>query len=109
MLITEINGAAATAHPMSRVFIDEGFAPSALGLQARLPSGTGIAGMRRGGIPMAEPRNNEDMETLDPQERQEKSIQEEGEAVRGRSDEGVDIDPDSADSDIDRDDSVSDD
>ena len=51
MLITEINGAAAAAHPASRVFIEEGFAVSALGLQARLASGTGIAGMRRGGIP----------------------------------------------------------
>lgn len=57
---------------------------------------------------MAEPRNNEDMEILDPQERQEKSIQEEGDAVRGRSDEGDDIDPDSAEADIDRDDSVGD-
>jgi len=109
MLITEINGAGATAHPASRVFIEEGFAASALGLQARLPHGTGIAGMRRGGMPMAEPRrNNEDMETLDPQERQEESEQQ-YESVRGRSDEGVDIDPDSADSDVDRDDSISDD
>ena len=108
MLIAEINGAAATAHPASRVFIEEGFATSALGLQARLAGGTGIAGMRRGGIHMAEPRNSEDVETLDPQERQEKSIEEEGNAVRGRGDEGVDIDPDSADADIDRDDLVSD-
>jgi ATP-dependent Lhr-like helicase len=107
MLIAEINGEEATAHPASRVFIEEGFAASALGLQARLASGTAIAGMRRGGIPMAEPRNNEDMETLDPQERREKSEQE-SEWVRGSGDEGVDIDPDSADSDVDRDDSVND-
>lgn len=59
---------------------------------------------------MAEPRrNNEDMETLDSQERQEKSIEEEGEAVRGRSDESFDVDPDSAESDVDRDDSISED
>jgi ATP-dependent helicase Lhr and Lhr-like helicase len=35
MLIAEINGDAATAHPLSRVFIEEGFINTALGLQAR--------------------------------------------------------------------------
>ncbi len=103
MLIAEINGAPATADLAARVFIEEGFAASALGLQARLPSGTSIAGMRRGGISMAEPRRNEDIETLDSQERQDESVQE-GESVLGRSDEGGDIDPDSAESDVDRDD-----
>ena len=43
MLIAEINGAPATAHLAARVFIEEGFAASALGLQARRPAGTGTA------------------------------------------------------------------
>jgi ATP-dependent helicase Lhr and Lhr-like helicase len=36
MLIAEVNGDAATAHPLARVFIEEGFISTALGLQARL-------------------------------------------------------------------------
>jgi ATP-dependent Lhr-like helicase len=35
MLIAEINGTAATSHPASRVFIEAGFATTAMGLQAR--------------------------------------------------------------------------
>jgi ATP-dependent Lhr-like helicase len=35
MLLAEINGSAATGHPAARVFIEEGFAPTAMGLQAR--------------------------------------------------------------------------
>ena len=35
MLIAEINGVAATTHPAARVFIDQGFATTAMGLQAR--------------------------------------------------------------------------
>jgi ATP-dependent Lhr-like helicase len=44
MLIAEINGAPATAHPVARIFIEEGFSSTALGLQARVPAGTRIAG-----------------------------------------------------------------
>jgi ATP-dependent Lhr-like helicase len=36
MLIEEINGMPATAHPSARLFIDAGFAATALGLQARV-------------------------------------------------------------------------
>ncbi len=36
MLIAEINGDTATAHPAARLFIEEGFAPTAMGLQARI-------------------------------------------------------------------------
>jgi len=57
MLIGDINGESATAHPASRVFVAEGFLSSALGLQAR--PGTPIAGGRSGGYSMAEPRNDE--------------------------------------------------
>ena len=35
MLVAEINGTAASTHPASRVFIEEGFAATAMGLQAR--------------------------------------------------------------------------
>ena len=35
MLIEEINGMPATAHPSARLFIEEGFAATAMGLQAR--------------------------------------------------------------------------
>lgn len=35
MLIAEINGAAATAHPAARMFVEEGFVVGALGLQVR--------------------------------------------------------------------------
>jgi ATP-dependent helicase Lhr and Lhr-like helicase len=110
MLVTEINGAAAIAHPASRVFIEEGFAPSALGLQARIATGTGIAGIRRGGTPMTEQRrHNEPIERPEPQPPRDESIEEgESESVRGISDEGADVDPDSADSDIDRDDTIAD-
>jgi ATP-dependent Lhr-like helicase len=67
MLIAEINGDAATSHPAARIFIEEGFAAGALGLQARLlreghgasGAGTRIAGRRRGGNSMAEPRDDD--------------------------------------------------
>ena len=39
MLVAEINSAPATAHPAARLFIEEGFLPTAMGLQARVPSG----------------------------------------------------------------------
>jgi ATP-dependent Lhr-like helicase len=35
MLIAEINGSPAPNHPAARIFIEEGFAPTAMGLQAR--------------------------------------------------------------------------
>ena len=48
MLIAEINNTAATAHPAARLFAEEGFAPTAMGLQARTerlrPRGFGPAG-----------------------------------------------------------------
>ena len=35
MLIAEINGESATAHPAARLFVEEGFAATAMGIQAR--------------------------------------------------------------------------
>ena len=81
MLIAEINGAPAIAHPAARLFIEEGFAATAMGIQARTDklrprgyaladaadsvdgSGIGIAAIGRGGTRMAEPRNSS--ETLE--------------------------------------------
>ena len=64
MLIAEINGAPASTHPAVRLFIEEGFAATAMGLQARTErlrpsgfdvSGTRIAGEGRGGVAMEHP------------------------------------------------------
>jgi hypothetical protein len=78
MLIAEINGASATAHPAARLFVEEGFAATAMGIQARTDklrprgygppddaatlheAGIGIAAIGPGGARMAEPRNSSD-------------------------------------------------
>jgi hypothetical protein len=157
MLIAEINGAPATANPASRLFIQEGFAATAMGLQARtdrlrprgygsleleLPgqpvgsSGIGIAADDAGGAPMAEqgtvrndtlentrPRANENSDSEHDRVRasndQDQEMEREGvgsernrgydEAVRGEDLGDVDsrdVDPDSAESQIDRDDTM---
>ena len=148
MLISEINGTPATAHPAARLFIEEGFAATAMGIQARTdrlrprgygsldPAGIGIEATRGGGKPpMAEPRNtsgtvenprpraNEDSESEHDRVRstndQDQQLEREGvESARNRGyDEVVhgedlgdvedrDLDPDSALSDVDRNDSV---
>jgi hypothetical protein len=130
MLIADINGEPANTHPAARVFIEEGFAASGLGLQARLlrqgPThgvGTRIAGLRRGGTSMAEPRDNtpDDFETSDTEHDRvrasndlDQELEREGitsrqnrgydEAVRGSGEQ--DVDPDSPDAENDRDDTV---
>jgi ATP-dependent Lhr-like helicase len=127
MLIADINGVAAASHPAARLFIEEGFAATAMGLQARI--GTSIAATVRGGQLMAEPRKDHPIDTprggdADDVEREEirssndrdQAAERDGDfsernrgydkAVRNESVE--DVDPDSADSDIDRDDTVAD-
>jgi ATP-dependent Lhr-like helicase len=149
MLIAEINGAAATAHPAARLFIEEGFAATAMGIQARTdrlrprgygsldPSGIGIAAANAGGQRMAEQRRNSSEETLEntrPRANEDSDIEHDrvrssndqdqqmerqgvdstrnrgyDEAVRGEDlgDVGErDLDPDSAVSDVDREDTV---
>jgi hypothetical protein len=160
MLIAEINGTPATAHPAARLFIEEGFAATAMGVQARTdrlrprgygsldPSGIGIAATMGGGGSMAEsrrssstfentrPRSNENSElehdrvrSSNDQDQELREGIESGrnrgydEAVRGgeeavregdvaREDLGDvddrDLDPDSARSDVDRDDTMND-
>jgi ATP-dependent Lhr-like helicase len=131
LLIGEINGTAAIAHPAARLFIDAGFAATALGLQARV--GTRIAGLRGGGDSMAEPRDDQDLmdETAQPRDRENSDVEHErvrasndfdqeleregitsrhnrgyDEAVRGDVDDEGPVDPDSAESGIDRDDTM---
>jgi ATP-dependent Lhr-like helicase len=116
MLLVEINGEAATAHPAARLFIDEGFAPTAMGLQARISrspqtGGIRVAGHTGGGhSSMADPRNDreafdQDLDREDVQSDQNRSDDDE---VRGHGETGEDVDPDDPEADIDRDDSVTD-
>jgi ATP-dependent Lhr-like helicase len=143
MLLAEINGEPAVAHTASRVFIQEGFIATAMGLQARLRPGArglrplhgiSIAAPRGGGTPMAEPRRTDEELVDNPpsdetregeQERirssndRDQAMDRAGEdskhnrgydeAVRGKAENVEDVDPDSPDSDIDRDDTNVDD
>jgi ATP-dependent Lhr-like helicase len=129
MLIAEIDGMPATTHPAARLFIEGGFAATAMGLQVR--PGTAIAGTRRGGTYMADsqqgpsqPGRNETSETERDRVRssndRDQDLEREGvdsehnrgydDAVVGRASREVeefeDIDPDSAESDVDRDDTI---
>jgi ATP-dependent Lhr-like helicase len=142
MLIAEINGVPASRHPAARLFIEEGFATTAMGLQARTdrlrPSGfvpamlaaggTGIAGSDDGGTSMADstrdkvktPRRNETNETEHDRVRssndKDQALEREGvksehnrgydDATRGNPprEQSQDVDPDSAESEVDRDD-----
>jgi len=149
MLIAEINGAAATGHPAARLFIEEGFAATAMGIQARTdklrprgygsldPSGIGIAATTAGGGRMAEQRRHSSEETLEnTRPRANETSETEHDRVRSSNDqdqemerEGVestrnrgydkavrgedlgdvddrDLNPDSAFSDVDRDDTI---
>jgi ATP-dependent Lhr-like helicase len=136
MLIAEINGEASTTHSAARIFVDEGFAATAMGLQVRLPllrpnTGIHIAAAGAGGLPMAQqlrrdeastvddltmPANGETRETeqerirssndwdqaMEHAGRQSRHNRGYDEAVHGAGTEN--IDPDSAESDIERDD-----
>jgi hypothetical protein len=64
MLIGEINGVPAATHPAARLFIEEGFAATAMGLQVRT-NGIGIAAAGGGGRSMAEQRGNSSEDTLE--------------------------------------------
>jgi len=85
MLVADINGLPATAHPAVRLFVEEGFAATAMGIQARTEklrprgyatvdaaavardAGTAIAATDSGGTRMAEPRNSpETLENVRP-------------------------------------------
>jgi ATP-dependent Lhr-like helicase len=159
MLIGEINGVPAATHPAARLFIEEGFAATAMGLQARTerlrprgygsdswpgaggpgPGGTGIgiAAADGGGTTMAEQRSDTSEETLEntrPRANEDSEVEHDrvrssndrdqereregldsghnrgyDEAVRGESTDDMnerDLDPDSAASGNDRDDTT---
>ena len=143
MLIAEINGEAAAKHSAARLFIDEGFAVTAMGLQARTERlrprgfaaeasshhGTAIAAVSAGGRSMAD-KNRSDTRSAEhdrirksndrdqAMERQGESAPHNrgyDEAADGRTKlpndalgMGDDVDPDSAEAEVDRDDSISD-
>jgi hypothetical protein len=130
MLIAEINGVPASTHPLARLFVEQGFAVTALGLQARL-HGTAIAGLRRGGTSMADsergatrPRHESrdtEHDRIRSSNDRDQQLEREGiqsehnrgydEAVEGRradDEETHDVDPDSAESEVDRDDTLDD-
>ena len=131
MLITEINGAPAPTHHAAGVFVEEGFSTTAMGLQARI-TGTRIAGRAGGGMSMADtPRNTPEhggksrqtehdaiRRTNDRDQQAEREGRDAGhnrgydEAVKERTsveDEDFgDVDPDSAESENDRDDTLND-
>ncbi len=150
LLIAEVNGEPSATHPAAHLFAQEGFAITAMGLQARIapshrhsadvppprasglaqPSGTGIAARMRGGISMADtPRNTPDRagDTRDSEHDavrssndRDQAAEREGietehnrgydEAVQGREsmeqEDFGDVDPDSAESDNSRDDTI---
>jgi ATP-dependent Lhr-like helicase len=136
MLIGDINGEPATHHPSARLFLEEGFVATAMGLQARTgalrPRGYGIsiAASEPGGDAMddqnriendptlignSRPRATETSETEHDRVRtsNDRDQQLEREGVQSEHNRGYDeavghrpgdVDPDSADADIDRDD-----
>jgi ATP-dependent Lhr-like helicase len=133
LLLAEINGEPAATHPVAHLFAAEGFSTTAMGLQARIVSvsdGILIAGKRRGGISMADtPRTSPDSVGKTPKSEhdairssndRDQAAEREGfvtehnrgydEAVRGRTsvdqEDLGDVDPDSAESDVNRDDSI---
>jgi ATP-dependent Lhr-like helicase len=139
MLIAEINGEPAATHPAGHMFVEEGFATTAMGLQARLPraesrgwDGIAIAGETRGGTLMADTPRNRPESTGDTLESERDAIRSSNdrdqaaerdgfasehnrgydEAVRGRTEveheDLGDIDPDSAESEVNRDDTIDD-
>lgn len=91
MLIVEVNGTPGTAHPAARLFIKEGFLPTAMGLQARVPPKS---------VPEEPAGKNRKRESTSTDREQ---LQRE----RTRSTaESNPTDPDSADADVNRDDLI---
>jgi hypothetical protein len=132
LLIETIDGRPAVDHSASHAFVESGFARTAMGLQLRPAArvahadGTSIAGNGLGGKFMAEPRKHDDLvdsfnedETRDTEQEYvrsstdtEKQERADAELEHGRDhddavgrESGEDIDPDRAESDVDRDDS----
>jgi ATP-dependent Lhr-like helicase len=125
LLIAEINGTPAPAHAAARLFVDAGFASTAMGLQLR-PDGIRIAEPDRGGLAMAKQKRDAppqetatgDHDRIRSSNDRDEAMEREGtaaghnrgydEAVKGRDASGEetreDVDPDSATAENDRDD-----
>jgi ATP-dependent Lhr-like helicase len=125
MLVSEINDVPAIAHPAASQFIEQGFIPTAMGLQARIvpqrraasqplaDDGTAIAESSVRGVVMA---NNTPGRIPEDEARGAEQIEREGTKSkprrghdgpnRNRKSEDIDIDPDSPDADVDRDDMI---
>ena len=108
MLIAEINGMPATSHSASRLFVEEGFAATAMGIQARtdklrprgygapedaatpLRGGIEVAAIGGGGIGMAEPRNSsETLENTRPRHNEDSET--EHDRIRSTNDQDQEI------------------
>ncbi len=124
MLIVEVNGTPGTAHPAARLFIEEGFLPTAMGLQARVPpgphghgtsqprarGGTDLAESWAGGaaVPNHDPKSVPGESAGEDRKRESTSTDRE-QVQRDRTQstaESNPTDPDSPDADIDRDDMI---
>ncbi|HEY5619313.1 MAG TPA: DEAD/DEAH box helicase [Vicinamibacterales bacterium] len=119
MLIEKINGQSALDHPASRLFVEVGFTRTALGLQLRPEPwalrpdhGTPIAKQRRGGASMTEPRSDDLFDTPETPDPERERVRSSDDNLAYEEDvdreSAEDIDPDSAQSDIDRDDAGTD-
>ena len=128
MLIVEINGEPAATHAAAPLFAAEGFSTTAMGLQARIVPGTSIAARSAGGSFMANTSRNSperagtsqetERETIRSSNDHDQAAERDGmqtehnrgydDAVRGNTsvehEDLGDVDPDSAESDVDRDD-----
>jgi ATP-dependent Lhr-like helicase len=104
LLIETINGQPAVNHPAASSFTAQGFRRSAMGLQLRFePStrtqhGTTIAGARAGGAPMAQPRDDDNLDDTPGFD----DTRADDDVVGLEDDE--DMDPDSAEAEVDRED-----
>jgi ATP-dependent Lhr-like helicase len=90
MLLAEINGVPASQHPAARVFIEAGFANTAMGLQARL-GGIRIAGTREGGTSMADNQRDSKAAT---RQRSEETSDGEHDRIRASNDQDQEFERD---------------
>ena len=114
MLISEINGELATSHPAARLFVEEGFVVSAMGLQARTerikphglldPTGIGIAAAPSGGHEMTDQNRFENDPTLigNSKPRGKENLESEQERMRGSVDRDRQVEQEDVESEYNR-------
>src|SRR5439155_16765486 len=113
---SEINGELATSHLAARLFVDEGFVVSAMGLQARTdqlkprgfgsldPIGIGIAAATAGGHEMADQNRFENDPTLigNSKPRGKENLESEQERMRGSVDRDRQVEQEDMESEYNR-------